>query len=688
MTLARMAFATCLFVALCANGETNYAFRAQLLNVHHPIECVESAPCSSDEVRLDESWTICPRGDSEVVHYAAQDLRDSLKRSYGIALQVGSAGKKSIEVAVGSLTNALMSKIEVSRSRIRLFGATPRECYQCVCWFEDEMRDRRAAIVKIGMRTYTRLFSPRMTHSGYGIDDFPDEYLDQIVHAGMDSVLLFIADPPNVTRKGREDIAGLVARAARRGIDVWAYVYFYRRAAECHPLDPNADAWYDEVYGSIVQNAPGLKGLICVGETCGFPSRDPGMGGFWWQPGWEKHSPRLNGFWPASDWVDWLNQVRRATRQHRKDFEVVFWTYNFIKAPFAERRKLLESLPTDVTLLITWERDYGPVVKLGNQIVASDYTISIPGSGKPFREEAAVAHRRGVPLMTMANTGGRTWDCGVAPYLPSPGLWTQRFVDLRQAGRKWGVHSLMENHHYGFMPNVIASFAKYAFLQETEEDDLDALLRRMAVREYGEVAAPIVLRAWRQWDHALELHQTGDPDFWGPLRIGSSYPLYFAGEKMPAPPEGVRWMYMMNPAQFVDEVLPGEIMLAETEIAYLKNGVRLLRESASLVSPNCRERFNRMVGVGEFCQHAVETLRNVKRFWRASKAGDVVEMRRIVAEERQVALQTLPLVAQDSSLGWEPTMGYVCDERCLQWKLGSLSTLLKRIELLVHHERK
>ena len=43
-----------------------------------------------------------------------------------------------------------------------------------------------------------------MTHSGWEVEKFPDAYLDQLAHAGMDAILLFIADPPDVTRNGRE----------------------------------------------------------------------------------------------------------------------------------------------------------------------------------------------------------------------------------------------------------------------------------------------------------------------------------------------------------------------------------------------------------------------------------------------------------------------------------------------------
>lgn len=36
------------------------------------------------------------------------------------------------------------------------------------------------------------LFNPRMVHSGWGLDQFPDPHLSAIAHAGMDAILVFV----------------------------------------------------------------------------------------------------------------------------------------------------------------------------------------------------------------------------------------------------------------------------------------------------------------------------------------------------------------------------------------------------------------------------------------------------------------------------------------------------------------
>ena len=73
---------------------------------------------------------------------------------------------------------------------------------------------------------------------------------------------------------------GRTVRVRSVGLDVYAYYDRWNRHLTKHPLDPDAEPYYDKMVGSIVKNAPGLKGLICVGESCGFPKRDGTGAGF------------------------------------------------------------------------------------------------------------------------------------------------------------------------------------------------------------------------------------------------------------------------------------------------------------------------------------------------------------------------------------------------------------------------
>ena len=65
----------------------------------------------------------------------------------------------------------------------------------------------------------------------------------------------------------------------------------------------------------------------------------------------------------------------------------------------------------------------------------------------------------------------------------------------------------------------------------------------------------------------------------------------------------------------------------------------------------------------------------------AQKASTILdELIKVAAVERENVLDTIPYVEQDSRLGWEPSMEYVCDKWHLEWKLCQLDFALKEIE--------
>ena len=61
------------------------------------------------------------------------------------------------------------------------------------------------------------------------------------------------------------------------------------------------------------------------------------------------------GWWPCTDYPDWLNLVKRVIRRHNPDADVVFWTYNWGWAPEKDRVALVRTLPDDVSLQVTFE---------------------------------------------------------------------------------------------------------------------------------------------------------------------------------------------------------------------------------------------------------------------------------------------------------------------------------------------
>ena len=684
----------CCLTAANSIGETNYAFRTRLAVLHPRRIASDAAPCAADEIRVvSGKWRIVVKGTDPdgVLEHAAADLQDYLQKSMDVEVAKNAEGP-SITIAVDPTLERLQSKIVVRRDpdAIEIVGATPREAMQGCYRLEDLMTARGLPVVKVGTRTFTRMFSPRMTHSGWEIEKFPEVYMDHIAHAGMDAILVFIADPPDVTRNGREDLPALVKTAARHGLDVYAYASFPVKASKKHPLDAGAEEYYDNTYGAIVKNAPGLKGLICVGESVAFASRDEHTAAFWWSDRAQRDpEKKLNGFWPSPDWKEWLELVTKVTRKYKPDFDIVFWTYNWYWAPASARLDLLESIPTNVTVHVTFEMQSSPpTMKEGAAFHVDDYSITEPGPGTTFASEAKLCKRRGIPLTSMSNTGGRTWDFGGLPFEPVPYAWLERFRNLRQAQADWGLKGLMESHHYGFMPNFIAEIAKVAMTRESGEKEVEEALKGIAARDFGFANAEKVLATWRDWSEAFQWHSARDFDQYGPLRTGPSYPFCLPGVTMPDPPhpqyeyhEGVKhgtgWKYVYPSYSAPTTQLTPRIATDTKELALLKSGNDRLEALLPSVPADKRAFARRMLGLGKYMEATVRTLRNARRFRKEGmkrKAASADVLNAILDDEEENVRGLIPWVEADSSLGFEPSMRYVTDPEMLHWKLDQIKS--------------
>ena len=487
--------------------ERSYGFRHFLNTVHKPDRRDHGVKAKKGEVLVDDSWSIVvPEKAERLVVTAAKDLQDYLFTSMNVSVPLkrhadlaGKGGRRILLAAGGDLPEA-GEKLTVPRSfvlacgeeSISVRGFDARGVAQGCYYIEDVMNLREAPLVgkTSGLRREP-LFSPRMVHSGWGIDQFPDGHLHAMAHAGFDAVLVF-AKGPDKTTAGYLDFNELVDRAASFGLDV--YLYSYLKSSK-HPDDPGAKEFYESTYGELFRQCPRAKGVVLVGESCEFPSKDTvNTSGKPWDQSQDhgipcpKPSP---GWWPCLDYPQWLDMVKKAVRKHNPDADVIFWTYNWGWAPEADRLKLVKALPTDVSLQVTFEM-FEQIRRGGVADMVMDYTISSPGPGAYFVSEAKAAKKRGLRLYTMSNTGGMTWDFGVAPYVPAPFQWARRHEALHHARRSWGLSGLMESHHYGWYPSVVSEAAKWSFWSNSP--DTEELLGRIAARDFGAKAAPHAVR--------------------------------------------------------------------------------------------------------------------------------------------------------------------------------------------------
>ena len=255
--------------------ERPYDFRRRLESVHRPgIRDASQVPAEGEFAFRDGDVVAVPAGADEVMHAAARDFSDYLLVSHGVSVRVAeSAGVAAASVAIDETLLDRQYSISVGRDGLRVAARDGRAAAQALYHLEDLMSLRGAPFLVAGSRKRRSLFSPRIAHSGYGLDVFPEGHLSQMAHAGIDAIAVFVRDVHLTQCAGRQhqDLGALIRRAARHGLDTYIYSYV---DSWIDPAAPNAEQAFDAAFGSVAAAFPEARGIILVGESCRFPSRD------------------------------------------------------------------------------------------------------------------------------------------------------------------------------------------------------------------------------------------------------------------------------------------------------------------------------------------------------------------------------------------------------------------------------
>jgi len=597
-----------------------YAFREVLENVHQPERLNREQVATFTGTHVTEQWCILrPRQAGAVLKQGAEDLRDYFSVSMGLEVPVvtdATPYRQSIQLIVDAQLPPRTFELR-TQAGILIAGTDERAVAQGCYFFEDEMNLSGVPGLEPGTLRRTARFSPRIIHSGFGINMYPDPRLSAITHAGMDAIMVDLSEVMNKpdTCTAVNDV---IRRAAIFGIDVYGLSFFKN---ERHPSDPDAQTYYTERLGRLFACCSGLKGIIFVGEACEFPSHDSRTTGRDWKSSLDDTKPSP-GWFPCDDYPEFIALMRDVIREQKPDADVVFWTYNWGYLAADLRLKLIERLPTDITLMATFEMFESFEVAPGITEICTDYTLWSSGPGTYFATESAAAKRRGLRMYSMTNTGGNTWDIGTVPYLPAPYAWIDRFKAVTRAQDEWRLDGIMESWSYGFSPSIITELAKAAFFEP--QPDLDDRLMRILVRDFGAAHAEAVLGALQQFSEGMRHCVPTNQDQYGPCRIGPAYPLFFErSEPLPIGPRSMRNpnqtcnpVYRYSPAQA--DKLRWETDQYTCMMELFKVGADTLACTAQKLKGLSRKRLDHLLGIARFIENTARTTVHVKR-WHALK---------------------------------------------------------------------
>ena len=214
--------------------EKKYQFRERMCEVHRPGLRNDAALVGKDGLLLDGRFAICLYEGAEIVaRRAAADLADCLRVSYGVTVAVieGSAPfavrfrlASDAPDTAPSGSEVRAYRIVITADGVTITANTERGFFPAIVYLEDMMAEAEGPLLAYGDIDRRPLFSPRMVHSGYELDEFPEDYIRRLVHDGYDTLLTYVRGAGESAR-GKTDFNVLIDLAASYGLDVYAYSY-------------------------------------------------------------------------------------------------------------------------------------------------------------------------------------------------------------------------------------------------------------------------------------------------------------------------------------------------------------------------------------------------------------------------------------------------------------------------------
>lgn len=711
--------------------ENRFEFARRLLAPYRggrPIDTVADGP-REGEIRITPQWSIySEKRSDEVVRTAEEDLRAFLGNV--LAVKVASAnraGKPGIELrmapGVEGVTTAEGFRVDVSKGRVVVSSTAPRGLMRGVYYLEEEMRVRRGPFLRRGAtvknaRFATRISMPFLSGGAkYTETSRPLEYTDGLLkrmsHDGFNALWIWLNteeatldskifpefNEPDAVRRF-ERVRDVSERARRFGIDVYIYLatgYHHhlpgdaRRFFDRHP-ETRGYGWgiplctstekvrryYSETVKTIFRESPALKGLIVIYDSegfyyCGNNDRT------------RRQCPRCRHYSQEFLASQLLTTLRDAMKeQGGADKEFIAWNYDNESDWVYQTLPLL---PKDIVIANNFAK--GAVVERdGIRHRTGDYNIT--SVGPPALFVKLYKEARAQKLRYIAKTEHAiSQEFIFTPYIPAMEQFFRRIEKIRE----FDLAGWFGNwSHYGYTPSPNARLIRDMSFDPAPS--MEEALRRLALRDFGEKAAPLVLSAWHEFSEGIRQYPYSDnvARIPGPIQKGPSQPLFLD----PAVENFGTWRAWQNDLEWTEpwgpEITAKYFGKVRERFA---NGIAELEAARSVATGDDLTAVESLWRVAKTIESALRSTLHLLEWVPVRDefvAEGTSESRRadlgsklvsIAVRERENALQILPILEEDSRLGYASEGGGVVrgglfSSQLVRWKIGHLEDLLIR----------
>ena len=617
--------------------------------------------------------------------------------------------------------------VEIKKDEIIISANDTEGIRRGIVYLEDLLRESEAAFLKpqkterkpfVKSRITRCFFSPINRPPKFGdeltddIDYYPDEYLNRLMHEGVNGVWIYsrYSDlvPSDIIKeygKGYEarieKLNRVIAKCKRYGI----YVYLF--AIEPYSLTPELAEKYPDMIGEkvatgnyslccgsemgkaycyeagkkLLELAPELKGLISITYGERPTSCSSNIGGAWPVNGKYQtcQCPRCKDKPNGEILAQALEALRSGAREVNPDFETVSWTYGHRVWTTEDILEYVDHAPEDVVLMQNFD-DMGKQEQLGKIRYGADYWLSYVGPCELFTNTAKRAKQQNKRMFAKMQVCC-SHEIASVPFIPVPGI----LFDKYHGAYEYGVSGIMQCWYFGNYPSMMSKAAgELSFTHNFS--DKTAFLEHLSGIYYGKSNAKQVVSAWRLFEEGYKNYPFNTFfGYYGPMHDGVVWDLSLLPKNFEPP----RSWQLIDPvdgdricdALFSGHTLEEAFVLCDRMRTAWKDGVKRLRALEASDSETQTQLY-----VAQAIGLLFDSGANILDFYLnrdllGRKCGDfneiLAKMRQLVKAEQKNSADMIPLCEVCGSLGYHSEAeGYKFFPLKLNDRIERLNTLL------------
>ena len=503
------------------------------------------------------------------------------------------------------------------------------------------------------------------------LDPYPDRLLAKLAERGVNGVWLhavlrqLAADPAfpefgQGSEKRLAELKKLVERARRFGIAVYLYTneprampaeFFKNRpqmagvregeyTAMC-TSDQQVKRWMSDALAHVFSSVPNLGGVFTISASENLTNCA--------SHGQHRTCPHCKGRSAAAIIAEINTTIEAGVHRGNPDARVLVWDWGWNDGDAAE---IIRTLPKSVWLMSVSEWSI-PITRGGVRTAVGEYSLSTVGPGPRASSHWKMAREAGLKCVAKIQANN-SWEISAVPALPVLGLVGEHVSNLNAAN----VDGIMLSWTLGGYPSANLDLVSKlgAFPRQTKDQALDSL----AMERYG-AGAEDARRAWKKFsDSFREYPFDGGVIYNAPVQLGPANLLFakrsgYVATMVGIPYDDVRgWCGPYPP-----EVLAGQYEKVAKGFA---QGIEALESAVSKAPAERVAEARKDLTVARAAQIHFQSVANQVRFVlaRDPTAGPdrTAKMKKILKDERELAVKLFALTREDSRIGFEASNQY------------------------------